>query len=157
MLLDDFDKTATEAAGSTAMPMAQGAAPVIALVRIVSVHGERAWVLRILDEERGDELALAGFTLASHHVGQAAAAMRLANQLVLLGLVPGFDRTPSELAPTPMVGTHQVIEAQGSLTLRCGEASISLNSDGSLVLRGRTVASYARGTQRIRGTVVEIN
>ena len=49
------------------------------------------------------------------------------------------------------------VEAQDALTLKCGESSLTLQSDGRLVLRAKNIASYATGTNRIRGATVELN
>ncbi len=54
-------------------------------------------------------------------------------------------------------GERQVIEAGRELTLRCGDASITLQSDGTVKIRGRDITSWARRRQRIRGGSVGIN
>ncbi|NVB41970.1 hypothetical protein G6O69_29350 [Pseudenhygromyxa sp. WMMC2535] len=54
-------------------------------------------------------------------------------------------------------GEREVIEASRELVLRCGDASITLRSDGSVQIRGRDVTSWARRRQRIRGGSVNIN
>jgi hypothetical protein len=47
-------------------------------------------------------------------------------------------------------GTHEV-------TLRCGEASLTLHADGRIVTRGVNIVSQASEQQRIQGAVVKIN
>ena len=77
---------------------------------------------------------------------------------------PEFEAEP-EIEPEPepeeleleLDGERQVIEATRELVLRCGEASITLRSDGSVKIRGRDVTSWARRRQRIRGGSVSIN
>jgi hypothetical protein len=54
-------------------------------------------------------------------------------------------------------GERRVVEATRELTLRCGEASITLRNDGTITIRGRDVTSWARRRQRIRGGSVSIN
>ena len=54
-------------------------------------------------------------------------------------------------------GKDLILSAQRSVTLRCGEASISLSCDGKVVIRGAHVVSYASGVNRIRGGSVELN
>jgi hypothetical protein len=49
------------------------------------------------------------------------------------------------------------ITARESITLKCGDASITLNRDGKIVLRGAHVVSHASGVNRIRGGSVELN
>jgi hypothetical protein len=52
---------------------------------------------------------------------------------------------------------ERVIEARGSITLVCGEASLTLHADGRVVTRGVNVVSVASEQQRIQGAVVRIN
>lgn len=87
-----------------------------------------------------------------------------ADSPVLLGLhAPEPLAAPPLAEPEPSAveleldGERQVIEAKRELVLRCGDASITLRSDGTLTLRGRDVTSWARRRQRIRGGSVSIN
>ncbi len=52
---------------------------------------------------------------------------------------------------------YVTIEADRSLTLHCGNASITLRKDGKIVLRGTEVVSRASRRNRIRGATVSIN
>lgn len=54
-------------------------------------------------------------------------------------------------------GDARVIEAREELTLRCGDASITLRADGTVRVIGRDITSWARRRQRIRGGSVAIN
>jgi len=67
---------------------------------------------------------------------------------------PASEPDPIEL---DVDGERRVVEASRELTLRCGEASITLRSDGTITIRGRDVTSWARRRQRIRGGSVSIN
>ncbi|GAU05851.1 hypothetical protein BSLA_02f4413 [Burkholderia stabilis] len=49
------------------------------------------------------------------------------------------------------------LEAIEAMTLKCGQASLTLNKDGRVIVRGTNVATYADGTLRLRGAVVELN
>lgn len=49
------------------------------------------------------------------------------------------------------------IAAGTALTLRCGEASIELRADGTIVLHGERIDSNAEGIHRIKGAQVRIN
>ncbi|WP_157652788.1 DUF6484 domain-containing protein [Burkholderia ubonensis] len=53
--------------------------------------------------------------------------------------------------------SHVCLEAAEAMTLRCGRASLTLNKDGRVIVRGMNVATYADGTLRLRGAVVELN
>lgn len=57
----------------------------------------------------------------------------------------------------PQPQEHVTIEAQESLTLKCGEASVELRNDGRAMVKGEDVLLRAKGTQRIRAASVAIN
>jgi hypothetical protein len=69
------------------------------------------------------------------------------------GIVLG--RISSYRKPQPQ--EHVTIEASASLTLKCGESSVELRSDGRTMLKGEDVLLRAKGTQRIRAATVAIN
>jgi hypothetical protein len=54
-------------------------------------------------------------------------------------------------------GRALVLRGEESITLKCGEASVSLNRDGKIVIRGKHVVTHASGVNRIRGASVELN
>lgn len=63
-------------------------------------------------------------------------------------------------APTVSVDAlpeKQMIVAEHELTLRCGEASITLTCDGKVLVRGAYVSTHAKGTNRIKGGSVRMN
>ena len=43
------------------------------------------------------------------------------------------------------------------IELRCGRASLIMEKDGRITLRGTRVVSHASGTNRIRGGSVQLN
>jgi Domain of unknown function (DUF6484) len=56
------------------------------------------------------------------------------------------------------VGGRRIeLTAKDTITLRCGDASITLNKDGKIVIRGRHVISHAAEVNRIRGGSVQLN
>jgi hypothetical protein len=54
-------------------------------------------------------------------------------------------------------GKNIALTARETITLRCGDASITLNQDGKIVIRGMHVVSHAAGVNRIRGGSVQLN
>jgi len=76
------------------------------------------------------------------------------NQPLILGFV-WQPETPAVRAEVD--GENLEIQAQQSITLRCGQASITLTADGQVLVRGTYVSSHASGTQRIKGAAVRIN
>jgi hypothetical protein len=49
------------------------------------------------------------------------------------------------------------IAADEKLTLQCGESSIVLSGDGSVIIRGTRIVSRSKGINRIKGAAVQIN
>jgi len=68
------------------------------------------------------------------------------------GARPGQQRLEARLD-----GERVVLEGKKEIVLKCGEASITLRSDGKMVLRGAYVETYAKGVNRIKGGSVKIN
>jgi hypothetical protein len=60
---------------------------------------------------------------------------------------------PYASAPTRTLA----LQAGESLSLRCGDASIDLRSDGKVMIRGDDVLVRAKGTHRIRAGTVSVN
>lgn len=54
-------------------------------------------------------------------------------------------------------GRRLSVQACRELVLRCGAASITLDSSGRITLRGRQIVSHADGLNRIRGGSVHLN
>ncbi len=52
---------------------------------------------------------------------------------------------------------HVVLSAKRQITLRCGEASITLTHAGKVIIKGAHVVSRSTGHNKIKGAVVDIN
>jgi hypothetical protein len=50
-----------------------------------------------------------------------------------------------------------VLEASENLTLKCGEGTITLRSDGKILIKGKDLVAHAKRTNRIKGGSVAIN
>ena len=59
--------------------------------------------------------------------------------------------------PAGGAGERVEIGSDERIELRCGAASIVLDSDGRITIRGRTVTSQASGINRMRGAAVHLN
>jgi len=107
--------------------------------------------------------------------GREAAAARRQVLLVFEGGDPNLPIVVGFLQPSPgaqllaavleapgsrdarVDGKRVILEGADEVVLRCGDASITLQKDGAVVVRGRRISSTARGTHRIRGGSVQIN
>lgn len=89
-------------------------------------------------------------------------------QPVIIGLVhdtaearPAPTRTLLEQALPPLTvaadGKRVLIEASQEVVLMCGKGSITLESNGRVVIKGTELVSKASGSNRIRGASVSIN
>ncbi|MBZ9896166.1 MULTISPECIES: DUF6484 domain-containing protein [unclassified Mesorhizobium] len=54
-------------------------------------------------------------------------------------------------------GDRVVISGEERIELRCGLASIILEKDGRITIRGNQLTSHASGTNRIRGGAIHLN
>jgi hypothetical protein len=97
-------------------------------------------------------------TVTQASVGREVALMFEAGDLAK-PIVMGFLIHP-ETQPRPQVqadGDKIELSAAKEITLRCGEASITLTKAGKILLRGAYISSRSSGVQRIRGGSVQIN
>ncbi|PCE33257.1 DUF6484 domain-containing protein [Burkholderia ubonensis] len=74
---------------------------------------------------------------------------------IVLGLIR--QASVSNGVSAEIINGSVVFHSAHELSFRCGASSLSMSSDGRVVVRGKYIASYADGTQRIRGATVEIN
>jgi hypothetical protein len=74
-------------------------------------------------------------------------------------IVVGVVHTPTSRTVVDIIadGHGVTICAAESIILKCGEASITLNRDGKVVIRGKHVVTHASGVNRIRGGSVQLN
>jgi Domain of unknown function (DUF6484) len=74
---------------------------------------------------------------------------------IIIGIVRDtFEGFPKRLK---IAAKELLIEGAETVTLRCGESSLTLRRDGKTVLKGKEVVSRASRTNRIKGSTVQIN
>lgn len=100
------------------------------------------------------EPALSLVAVTPDLVGRAAAVLFFDGGAVRLLLI-GLLQPPAMVVETD--GARRVISARETLTLRCGKASITLEADGRITLRGTDLLSRAEGTNRVQGASVQLN
>jgi hypothetical protein len=54
-------------------------------------------------------------------------------------------------------GRRVRIVAKDEIVLECGQASVTLRSNGRIIIRGTYVETHSEGTNRIKGGQVQIN
>ena len=75
-------------------------------------------------------------------------------------LIVGRIVEPSRAKADPHVvrdGKRVRITADDCLELRCGKATILMEADGRITIRGAHITSHASGAQRIRGGSINLN
>jgi len=75
---------------------------------------------------------------------------------IIMGLLQNSSNEPKSDEPAAEVETLE-FRANREIVLRCGDASITLRSNGRLVIRGAYIETRASGTNRIKGGAVLIN
>lgn len=76
---------------------------------------------------------------------------------IVVGLLAGSPAEPLQRVEAKLDGKRVVLEAADEIVLRCGEASITLRSNGRVVVRGTYVETRSKGVNRIKGGSVQIN
>lgn len=64
---------------------------------------------------------------------------------------------PEEPVKATIDNKKQLFEAKEQITLKCGQASITLNKHGKIVIKGAEVISRASGTNKIKGSNIQLN
>ncbi|RWB69827.1 MAG: hypothetical protein EOQ50_25905 [Mesorhizobium sp.] len=75
-------------------------------------------------------------------------------------LIVGRIIDPNRAKTAPQVirdGRRVQIIAEERLELRCGKATILMEADGRITIRGAHITSHASGAQRIRGGSINLN
>lgn len=79
---------------------------------------------------------------------------------LIIGIVRGHVTRPvvtDDAASVSFDSDHLMLMGSESVTLRCGAASITLQADGRITIRGAELESRASGLHRIQGGSVRIN
>jgi hypothetical protein len=102
--------------------------------------------------------------LHGYHVGKRVALMfdgADPAKPVVVGVLRDGDGWPLEQAPgraeVQADGERLIVSAKRQLVLRCGKASITLTSEGKVIIKGTFLSSRASGVNRIKGGSVQIN
>lgn len=70
---------------------------------------------------------------------------------------PGAEAPRRRRSEARLDGKRVVLEADHEIELKCGDSSITLTSDGKIIVKGAYVETYSRGVNRIKGGAVKIN
>lgn len=78
---------------------------------------------------------------------------------IIVGLLREAVLAPAAAQPAHgrLTADSLLFDAGQDITLRCGDASITLQADGRIVIKGSRLLSRASETNRIRGASVAIN
>lgn len=140
-------------------PLLNVSARGIEIARLVAWVEQQPWIRF----EAGHEIVAARtlIALAPTDLGREVAVEFIGGDIrqpLILGLLHGG--APSEDATSVALevdGKHVAVRASEQLTLRCGKASITLDADGRIVIKGAQILTQATGSQRIRGATIQLN
>ncbi len=68
-----------------------------------------------------------------------------------------LDHAISRSDASSSIPDEIVLEAKKGLVLRVGEGSITIRSDGKILIKGKDLVSHAKRTNRIKGGAVSLN
>jgi hypothetical protein len=69
----------------------------------------------------------------------------------------GFGLAARGQVEVDVDGNRMVVDAKRELVLRCGKASITLTTEGKVLIQGTFVSTRSSGVNRIKGGSVQIN
>lgn len=102
--------------------------------------------------------------LTRAHIGMQVLLVFEGNDVgrpIIIGVLRGAGAWSPLPAPArvdvDVDGKRMVVSAKHELVLRCGRASITLDADGKVTIRGTQVVSHSSGVNRIRGGSVQLN
>ncbi|MET3138560.1 hypothetical protein AAKU61_002930 [Undibacterium sp. GrIS 1.2] len=114
--------------------------------------------------------------IGEEHIGKSVALQFERGELhspLVMGIVKtggadsGADLNSNQELPSVIIGgvpmqaklddDDIVLIAQRRITLQCGSASISLDAQGNIELRGKYIVSRASGQNRLKGSSVSLN
>jgi hypothetical protein len=109
--------------------------------------------------------AMTTVALRREHIGSAVVCVFDQGDLrrpIVIGVLcqPGHSASTSAAGPRVAVVADDerlVLSAEREVTLRCGEASITLTRAGKVVISGTYVVSRSSGYNKIKGAAVDIN
>lgn len=115
-------------------------------------------VEHVVDRKGGLESLIGRQVLIACVAGDAA-------QAIVYGVIgTPLSSKPTEVevdAPRPTAavidGERVVLDAESEIVLRCGRSSLTLTSDGRIVMKGIEIVSRAVRTNKIKGGTVNIN
>ncbi|HTV19238.1 MAG TPA: DUF6484 domain-containing protein [Polyangiaceae bacterium] len=152
-----------EAAAARAKPLEDARSSAAALGVLVGLgpSGE-AWV-DVPRQGRKNVPMRSTVALQPEHVGrEVLLACFETGEAVISGIIQKADEASPARASAPQLEARVdadriVFSAEREVVLRCGEASILLSADGSVVIKGAKLLTSSTGVHRIRGGSVQIN
>lgn len=73
---------------------------------------------------------------------------------IIMGIL---QQSPANTVHATLNGEKLLLTSDKEVTLRCGDASVTLTRAGKVIIKGHYVVSRSTGVNRIKGGVVQIN
>jgi hypothetical protein len=136
----------------------------LSLAWIVALGEGMEPLVTLLPEAAGEAVAARTITpLGPGDIGRQVVVWRPGPLLapIVMGRILGeADRPSAARAGSVTIdtdGERILLTAAKTISLRCGKASVTLSSDGSVVIEGARITSRASGMNRLTGASVHIN
>lgn len=140
--------------------------PAVVIGMLIGFGDEGATPLVLIPGQSSTGAIRARATIDVHgaHIGRKVLLL-FENGDVALPIITGLVNQPNQW-PRPdrpaqvevhADGERLIVGATEQLVLRCGTASITLTSEGKVLIRGNFISSRSTGVNRIKGGSVQLN
>jgi hypothetical protein len=162
--VDEFARLRRRPVASTESPA--GALPGAVTARLQDFGVDERPLLAGLPRLEGELVpARTAVPLRRRHIGSTVVVLFDHNDVrrpIVIGVVqePRRDdaiHTEGDEVVVQQDDERLVLRAEREITLRCGDASITLTRAGKVIIKGRYVVSRSSGCNKIKGAAVEIN
>ena len=159
-VLDRVDDTALRDADASGQPARTPRLGGVFVAALLAIEGTRAKVLVPgLNDGNACEADIVG-ELGAAAIGSEVAIMFAGGDPARALVIGPLNRTAGRAAPEARQQTPPaklVLDALEDITLRCGQACLTLTRAGKVLIRGRYISSRSSGVNRIKGGSVQIN
>jgi uncharacterized protein DUF6484 len=131
----------------------------VRIATLVLADPTQGVAIRFADHHPADALpSRSTLTFTARDVGRSVVVVCEdddAARPIIIGVLQDRPAQPSR--DVSVNGQRVCVEADAELVLKSGKASITLEGDGRIVIKGMEIVSRARGTHKVKGATVMIN
>jgi hypothetical protein len=154
-LHEEIDCNAPFGLDAPLAPAKRATYPAAVIARLVAIDGGGSPTIMLDGEALRARTTVA---LVAAQVGREVALLFESgrdDRPIVIGVL-GAEHAEKQVAVS-VDGSRLVLSADREITLKCGPATLTLTSDGSVEIRGHRLLSRSTGMNRIMGASVKIN